>query len=592
MEERPTKSLQLPYRELLDGRAGLCEVVRAAGPPRYRVYGTRKRSEHERELARNGRYGVFPGIDEPTELVPPVDWLQDPFASRSWRAQLHTLRFLDVLFQMYFKDGDREALGRARDLVLDWIAQNPRSRAGISEYAWWDKVVGDRAPFFAYLLGAGCQARVLEPMQATTLLRSLIEHAEYLVDDRNYTHQTNHGLFQDAGLLILTRYLGFLEESRGWREHARARFLETISRHVDVKEGMHLEHSPEYQYLTLNLLTRICELAEIDDPWLGTLLERMRDAGAWFVLPDGTVPPIGDSDRVPAPKSVREAAKTKSGLKAFPSSGWAVVRSRDSALITSAGYHSHVHKHVDDLSFYLYEGGEPVIVEAGKYGYDPDAARSYALSSAAHNGLIVDGEAVDLKSIKPYGSGIEWTAQRDGWFAISGRDGIASATGVSHRRLFLYRPGLVLIVLDEVSSGTERTYKRLFHVSPQLEVSGDANDLRLSGTSFKGFLRESSSEAVSGRLVRGQHKPVLQGWVFPEYRSWEESWTVEYESRCMSGCFATALSLQDGPLSSSARQLGPDTFEIAVEGPEAGPFLIVLSASGLELGTHGSPSST
>jgi heparinase II/III-like protein len=586
VQESQIKPPPLPSREFLSGRKDIGEAIRAAGRVDYRVWGGRKRSEREKELAREGRYIVFPGIVEPTVLVPPIDWLQDPFQSRSWRAQLHTLRLLDVLFQMYRKDGELDALKRARDIVLDWIAQNPHGKTGVSEYAWWDKVVGDRAPYFAYLLNASCQSAILSREQATTLLRSLVEHADYLADDRNYTHQTNHGLFQDAGLLLLARYLSPLKESQGWRAHGLARFLETIRRHTNVEEGVHLEHSPEYQNLTINLLGKVQELAEIDDPWLGELLERMRDAGRWFVLPDGMVAPIGDSDRVPAPKWAREGAEAQTGLGAFPSSGWAVVKAGGASLIVSAGYHSLVHKHIDDLSFYLHEQGEPVIVDAGKYGYDSeDDGRQYALSGAAHNGLLVDGDDVNLKAIKPYGSGIEWAEESDGWYAISATNKIALAQNVQHRRLFLYRPGSVLVLVDQVESRRYHIYTRLFHLGPGLEVSGEAELLELSGSSFRGLLHESTGDTVSGRLVRGQSEPVLQGWVFPEYRKWQETWTVEYESRCKSGIFVTTLSLQEGPVKASVRQMKRGTIEIAVKGSGSAPdFVVASTPQGLSLG--------
>jgi hypothetical protein len=577
-----TLSVPPSSQDFLSGHKDIGEVIRTAGAADYRVWGSKKRSEGEKELSRDGRYIVFPGIVEPTELVPPIDWLQDPFKSRSWRAQLHTLRMLDVLFQMYFRDGELEALERARDIILDWIAQNPPGAPELSEYAWLDKVVGDRAPYFAYLLITGCQSHILAPDQATTLLRSIVEHADHLADDRNYTHQTNHGLFQDAGLLLLAGYLGFLEDARGWREHALARLLATVRRHTDVNEGMHLEHSPEYQYLTTNLLTKIQKLAKIDDRWLGEVLERMREAGRWFVLPDGTVPPIGDSDWVPAPKWAREG-ETQTGLGNFPSSGWAVVKAPGASLIVSAGYHSHVHKHIDDLSFYLYERGEPVMVDAGKYGYDSeDGARLYALSAAAHNGLLVDGGEVTLRAIKPYGSGIEWAGESDGWYAISAANKIALAQNVQHRRLYLYRPGSVLVLVDEVESRRKHTYTRLFHLGPGLEVSGEPELLRLRGSAFSGFLRDSTGDAVSGRLVRGQSEPALQGWVFPEYRKWQETWTVEYESRQRSGIFVTTLSLRGGPVKASARTMEPGTIEIAVEsGGQAPDFVIASTRQGL-----------
>jgi hypothetical protein len=101
VREFVSKPTPLPSGNLLSGATDPREVIHAAPAPEYRLLGTKLRREAEKNLAREGRYVVFAEINEVTELVPPIDWLQDPFASRSWRAQLHTLRLLDVLFQIY-----------------------------------------------------------------------------------------------------------------------------------------------------------------------------------------------------------------------------------------------------------------------------------------------------------------------------------------------------------------------------------------------------------------------------------------------------------------------------------------------------------
>src|SRR5205814_1977872 len=155
---------------------------------------SKQRSDEEKELARGRHFIVFPTIDAPTLLAPPVDWKQDPFSSRSWRAQLHSMRFLDILFQMYIDDGDCEALDRANELASDWIQQNRQESPEISEYAWFDRLVGDRAPYLAYLLSVSATEGCISAPVARTLLSSIIEHADFLADDENYVGGTNHGL--------------------------------------------------------------------------------------------------------------------------------------------------------------------------------------------------------------------------------------------------------------------------------------------------------------------------------------------------------------------------------------------------------------
>jgi len=52
------------------------------------------------------REGYFSVRGRPTELKPPVDWRMDPIENRSWRAWLHTMRFLAVPLLAYEQEGD------------------------------------------------------------------------------------------------------------------------------------------------------------------------------------------------------------------------------------------------------------------------------------------------------------------------------------------------------------------------------------------------------------------------------------------------------------------------------------------------------
>ena len=66
-------------------------------------------------------------------------------------------------------------------------------------------------------------------------------HSQWLSDEENYTPETNHGLFEDAGLYVMGTYAAELPESVEWRDLAEGRFLETLGRHVQFDEGVHKE---------------------------------------------------------------------------------------------------------------------------------------------------------------------------------------------------------------------------------------------------------------------------------------------------------------------------------------------------------------
>lgn len=59
------------------------------------------------------------------EFVPPVDWRMDPYENLNWRFWFHAMQHLDVPLRIYEQDTDLHALGKARDLMLDWVSDNP-----------------------------------------------------------------------------------------------------------------------------------------------------------------------------------------------------------------------------------------------------------------------------------------------------------------------------------------------------------------------------------------------------------------------------------------------------------------------------------
>ncbi len=561
--------------ELLSETVDVRRVLASRGAPEYRVLMSKRRTEHDKELARCGRFVVFPTVEVATCLKPPVDWTQDPLSSRSWRAQLHSLRFLDVLFQMYLEDDDREALDSAGALAVDWIAHNRQASPGISEYAWFDRLVGDRAPYLAYLLVTSAAAGRLSATAAQSLLASVIEHADFLADDANYVGGTNHGLFQDAGLLLITSYLPFLDEAQRWRGIATERFFGTLSRHVDHGEAIHLEHSPSYHTDITALTEKIIRLAEVDDARLGHLVDRLTDNSGWFVMPDGNLPPLGDTDLSSAPAFARSSAESKQGLRLFPASGWAVVKDDDSYLILTAAFHSRAHKHSDELSFCLVDRGELVITEAGKYGYDEDEAREYATSSRGHNVVLVDDDEFSFRWAKPYGSGVRRGGAAGGWYAVEATNQLLRARGVVHRRTLLFRPRVVLIVVDEMSADESHTYTRLFHIGPDIQVTRNNGCFHLVGNDFAGSLADAGGEPVRQRVTRGETSPRLKGWTFPRYGVSCETAVVELVSVGAASTLATVIGLMPDPIETHLAPVETGGFTVELRHPQVEASVVV-----------------
>lgn len=494
-------------------------------PAGYRAVVQKDYDDRQEKDALAGKYLV---AKKPVELHPPVDWKQDPYQDRSWRYALHTLFALDVLFQRHEQHGDKQALRRARELVLDWIAQNPRGKDGISEFAWYDMAVGIRAAYLAHLLRAGKQAGILSEPQQETLVDALLEHGDYLADDDNYAHGHNHGLYQDAGLYLMARQLPDLPDAADWRELASRRFMETLRDTVQWDEGVHLEHSPAYQFTVTNLVDKLRRRAGIGDERLVDLVDRMRDASGWLVYPDGKTPQLGDTDRVTAPGWARASAGEKTGLKAFFGAGYGVVREGEAYLVLAAGYHGKGHKHADALTFCLFEQGTRIVVDSGKYGYYyQEPGRKYAESSRAHNVLIADGKTFDWRGNPAYGSGLVAAGKAGGWYSLQGENPLIGE-GIRHDRRLLYKPGAALVVLDRVRSDRLHTYTRTLHMGPALERVAKDDETAFHKGALRVEVEDCSPQQVdvSRSIVRGRREPEVQGFTFPKKRTWREVDTV------------------------------------------------------------------
>jgi Heparinase II/III-like protein/Heparinase II/III N-terminus len=524
--------------------------------PEAHVVGPWKVRRPTRKAMLGDRFYVY-GLE--ARLVPPIDWLQNPHGSRSWRYELQTLTWLKEALARHAGGSDVEVLAVARDVVLDWTKAHLPSEGEQSEFAWYDMAVGLRAPYIAYVLRACLAEATIEDAEAELLLGAAERHGAELVDGRKYAAGSNHGLFQDEGLYLLARLLPELPAAAAWRELALTRLMTTLKKTVSFEDGAHLEHSPAYQLAITDLVARLA--GNVSE--LGDLLDRIRRTVAWQVRPGGAIAQLGDTDDLPAPRWARDTAASLRGMNVLFEAGQAFVREGESYLAVSAAHHGAMHKHSDDAGFVLVEDGRVLLGDAGRWGYyeeEPD--RFYARSAAAHNVLTVDGRDFPWRGIEPYGSGLEAAGEGDGWYAILVRNPLLAQQGVEHRRAFLYRPGEVLIVVDVIRSDDEHEYARHFHLGPELEAKRDRRNrrIRIAGEGIAPTLADLSGGAKL-ELVRGSEDPHV-GWAYPGDRERMAVWTATLRSRAEDTTFVSALAVEGDSLDLSELTIEAGRVEI------------------------------
>ena len=483
--------------------------------------------ERELEAARVGEFDVFGS--QPAPLRTPVDWADDPLGAHRYRQNLHKLRFLNPLLASHARSGDLDDLDHALDLGTDWVRSNRRGRPGTPVEAWSDKVVGDRVPHISYLVRAAACRELLTAARARLLLRSIEEHGRVLADPGNYVPD-NHGLFVDLGLLRLTRFFPFTGAAARWEELARERYEQTLRGRLIG--GVWLEHSSAYQLLAIRSLEDFLRVHG-DDAELEGLLARMREAASWFVRPDGEIAQFGDSDLVPVPAWIGAEQPLGQGLAAYRDAGFAFVRATGADgepgyLAVTAGFHNLTHKHADELSFELFDRGLPLVTDTGLYHKDPGPQRDFVLSSQAHSTLTADGLGFPIDDPDlAYGSGIVAAGDGEGWYAIEATNPLIRSQGVRHHRLFLYRPGESLVIVDDLEADFEHAYTRYLHFGPRVRVEQRAGaGLELRGPGFEGSVATGpAGVGTVTSVVRGQRDP-LQGFTAPSFRRFRPRWTA------------------------------------------------------------------
>jgi hypothetical protein len=545
------------------------------------------------EAAREGTYRIG---NVRHELRPPVDWSDGPYAEGDEAAfRLNCFFFADPVVLAEVPEEVRAALLQSlAALFLDWIEQNPQvDPPRPHKYAWYDHAAAARVVHLTHLLREGSRLGVLGPEEKEALGRSVIEHVDYLMADENYQPNHNHGLFSDAGVHLAADALSFSPESAEWGSLASERFRSTLATTLETSEGVHLEHSPFYQLVMRRALERFGARGLLPPVELGALLQRMDEATAWMTSPDGTLPTIGDTNAGahPDPPAQKEI-ESCSGLRTFRRSGYAMVRHGGSYLFVTAAFHSPAHKHSDDLSYCLYEDGRLLVGDAGNAGYDYEgAARQFCVSPAAHSGIGIDSYTWIEDPRGGAGSGVVASGSLDDTHAILAENPRIAPDERVARRLFVYRPGQALAVIDEVAAGEDEVVERCIQLSPELSAtvlsSGEVEILR-DGTrvAWLAPLEEEGGAPDSVSAVRGRTSPPMGGLFFPAIEHVEACTTVVL-SRYGGGMFGYVLALaSDGdeptPAWADGWLSGPDA-ELVITGMDESPLMVRLAGDALAL---------
>lgn len=536
-------------------------------------------------LLEGWKLGRYPLIN----IARDIPWEYASSDTRSWNFHIHCLDMIDPLLKSFEISKSIKYLDGAVTVVRKWIDYVKfANEDSLSPFVWYDMAVGVRSYRLGYLY------QVLDKLNLEHELRNdlsiyLIKHAHYLIDEKNIIFHNNHGLYQVAGMLALSRRMKDLDSFYNELEDKGQEYFIKMLAQQFSDDGIHKEHSPDYHRMVYETVNTLLECKLVQDPALYNKCIEIENALSWFIFPDGKIVNFGDSDlksfflengqfsdRWITESIVSYLDKGKYEpltMKLFDKGGYAVVRghpsdnslSDKSYLSQIACFHSRAHKHADDLSFVWFENGSHILVDSGRFGYigktemgsvlwndgfwyaDPN--RLYCESTRAHNTLEFDGLSYPRKGVKPYGSALARSLVTDNNVFVIETE-CKHFKSIRRVRVLFYRPGEWLLIYDWYKDNLDLVHDctQWFHFHPEINVTNIDGE-RFAFSNIKnndesGIVLNLISDSSLAHLIKGKVDEPKQGWFSPVEGVMQENFALGFEKKSsVQNSFATLINL-------------------------------------------------
>jgi hypothetical protein len=466
--------------------------------------------------------------------------------------------------------------------LAGWIEQNP---TGIGIH--WVESIEPALRLLSWLwalpLALAVSSRCT-PDLCAAVLRSLAAQARHVAANLStYTSPNTHLMAEALGLFVAGTALPELDAAAAWRERGRA----ILEREIVVQigeDGVYREASLYYHAYAVEFSLLALVVAERNGvtlaPVVRARLERMLEALAWLVRPDGTLANVGDADggrtlRLGAPNLARadellacgavlygradlraglaprgeEAAWLwHDGVKRLSRLGWTgaprgrryfadarlvVERTRaggdDRWMLFDAGdlgMLSGGHGHAGCLGLELYAHGRALLVDRGTYVYNAAPEwRRYFRGTRAHSTVVVDGQdqaqhAGEFRWASRYRSRVVRHVAAAGYVVVTAEhDGYRRLPDpVCHRRTIVSVGAEYWLCIDVLDGAGTHDAEFLFHLAPELEVerAGGGVFAAAPGAPDGLFIAGAGFAEAERSTITGALEPI-QGWHSDDY---------------------------------------------------------------------------
>ena len=475
-----------------------------------------------------------------TLTIERLDWNRR-FENHLWNYQLHYFGYAVWCARAFVEKGDETAFANLRRLVLSWIAEaRPGSSDGWDAYPVSLRLVNW---IYAYALIAD---RCDDHQFLTTWSGSIRRQLDFLRRHLEYHLLANHILKNAKALVIGGLFCG---DEKTIREGER--LLRRETKEQFLSDGGHYERAPMYHALSmadfLECFALLKAFGRLDQKQESDFAARLR-AMAGFLsgmsYRDGSLALFNDSANMeearPHPILDSHTAlmceKEPSFPLNFPQSGYYlwISADREEQIVVDAGRpsveYNTAHAHCDLLSYELWVGGRPLIVDTGVHGYANDPHRAYSRSTRAHNTVVFDGQ----EQSEIWGTfrlarraeviAAEAKGDEESWEFRGSYRPYHCAT-IHERRIVRSADGEWTIA--DIARGSEMKRAESFiHLHPDVWVRKiDASHIEcLSGT------RQILIESFGGESMG-----LIEGWYFPDFGVAQKNTVIRLEASVQDG---------------------------------------------------------
>ena len=493
----------------------------------------------------------------PRRLDRRLDWTHDgPDNDIEWAWGLNRHSHLQRLLEVYLETGNAHYAKTIDDHIQDWVISSlPYPGVKSSTAQWRGLEVALRAKVWVRVFYGLLNSEHLAPATRLLMLSSLPEHIHYM---RNFHARAGNWLTMEmSGLAMVATAWPEFKGSADAVAYAKGNMLEGLKGQV-YPDGVQKELTSHYHQVALYNFKQFQEICDqANEPLPAEYkkeLEKMYNYIAWSIRPTGYGILNNDSDARYNREPVMEAASgygredwlfiASNGTKGKrPEDGPSVVFPWAGQIVMRSGYEPDAqwaffdvgpwgtgHQHNDKLHLSITAYGRDLLVDGGRFAYRGELAekfRRYAVGSASHNVVLMDGNGQDAGprvATEPLDEAHYKVTDRFD-YAWNSFDRFRDLEGEGkHTRALFYVRGKFWVVIDQVQTDRPRKIETLWHWHPDAKVNLEEKSV-VSTDHDKGNLKiiPLGFQDWKVDLIKGQEHPSPQGWYSERYNKAEPS---------------------------------------------------------------------